>query len=118
MHPILAQPVRLAMYVGVWIGFGALLAAVITIGNEATLLWALEFAVPLGILLGFESLSSWYLVRALPVPGTPPSRLLGTWMSAGLVLLAVWTLIGFVWANYLIPPESAVSMANVPTRVI
>jgi len=117
MHPIFAQPARLALYVAVWIVFGVLLAAVITIGNEAPFIWALEYAIPLGILLSFESLSSWYLVRALPVAETPLTRLLGTWLGTGLILLAVWLAIGFEWAEYLLPADSP-TMRNAPTRLL
>jgi len=118
MHPIFAQPVRLAQYLAVWIVFGVLLAAVITIGNEAPFIWALKFAIPLGILLSFESLSCWYLVRALPVAETELTKLLGTWLGTGLVLLAIWLSIGYVWAEYLLTPDTGTSASNVPTRLL
>ncbi len=103
MHPILARPERLALYITVWIGFGSLLAAVITLGNNVPLTWALKFAVPLGVLLGFQSLSSWYLVKTLPVDQTPLSKLLGTWFGAGILLLTIWVAIGLWWADFLLP---------------
>lgn len=117
MHPILTQPARFALYVAVWIGFGILLAAVLTVGNDAPFIWAVEFAVPLGVVLGFESLSSWYLVKALPVPGTPLTKLLGTWIGAGVVLLAIWTAIALVWADYLLPTERTPYLNSVPARL-
>src|SRR5215831_14060156 len=118
MHPILAQPVRFALYVAVWIGFGLLLASVITIGNEASFLWAAEFAVPLGVVLGFESLSSWYLVKALPVPGTELTKLLSTWFGASVVLLAIWILVALFWADFLQPNDRPTGFfGNLPTRL-
>ncbi len=42
--------------------------------------WAAVYAMPLAILLGIQSLSSWYLVQVLPADGTPlaaPHRHLG-----------------------------------------
>ncbi|HYM33779.1 MAG TPA: histidine kinase [Steroidobacteraceae bacterium] len=115
MHPIFARPVRLALYIGVWIVFGILLAAVIAIGREATFVWALEFTLPLAVLLSFVAVSLWYLVQALPVAETPLTKFLGTWLSAGVVSLAVWLAVGFVWAEYLLPDDA--SMSNLPIRL-
>jgi hypothetical protein len=117
MHPILTRRTRLALYITVWIGFGMLLAAVITIGNEAVpFTWAAKYAVPLGILLGFQSLSSWYLVQTLPVSETPLAKLLGTWFGAGLVSLAIWVAVGLAWADYLVAPNAFADLGEMITR--
>jgi len=101
VHPILAHPSRLAVYIAVWIAFGALLAAVIAFGGSVSFAWASLFAGPLAILLGLQSLSSWYLVQVLPAEETPMQRLIGTWLGAGVVSLAIWMAAALGWARVL-----------------
>jgi two-component system sensor histidine kinase AlgZ len=101
VHPILSHPTRLAVYIAVWIAFGALLAAVIAFGGSVSFTWGALFAGPLAFLLGLQSLSSWYLVRVLPAEETPMQRLIGTWFGAGLVSLAIWIAAALGWARLL-----------------
>lgn len=101
MHPLFSQPARLALYFGVWLLFGALLAGVLAISHQTPIAWALQFALPQTTLLGVLSLSTWYLVRALPASETPMSRLLGTWFGAAVVLLAIWLSIALLWGRWL-----------------
>jgi sensor histidine kinase YesM len=98
MHPILAQRSRLFLYLAVWVAFGALLAAVIAFRGDASLPWALAFAIPLGVLLGMQSLSCWYLVKILPAGEAPLSRLAGTWAGAGSLMLTIWVSVSLGWA--------------------
>jgi sensor histidine kinase YesM len=102
MHPILAGRGRLALYLAVWLAFGALLAVVVAWGGDAPYRWALAFALPLAALLGFQSLACWYLVRLLPAPETPIARLLGTWLGATLVSIAFWVAAALLWARFLL----------------
>jgi two-component system sensor histidine kinase AlgZ len=101
VHPILAHPTRLAVYIAVWIAFGALLAAVIAFGGAVSFTRAALYAGPLALLLGAQSLSSWYLVQVLPAEETPMQRLIGTWFGAGLVSLAIWMAAALGWARLL-----------------
>jgi two-component system sensor histidine kinase AlgZ len=101
VHPILAHPSRLAVYIAVWVAFGALLAAVIAFGGSVSFAWAALFAGPLAILLGLQSLSSWYLVQVLPAEETPMQRLVGTWLGAGIVSIAIWMAAALGWARLL-----------------
>ena len=56
MHPLLKSRNRLVSYIAVWVIFGVLLAVVLIYGGRAPMKWALEFAVPLAVLLGMQCL--------------------------------------------------------------
>ncbi len=102
MHPILAHRRRLALYLVLWLAFGVLLAGVVAWSGNAPLAWGLRFALPVAVLLGFLTLSCWYLVRSLPAGETPWPRLVGTWLGAGVVTLAVWVAAGMAWGRFLL----------------
>jgi two-component system sensor histidine kinase AlgZ len=108
LHPILARRERLLLYLAVWLGFGVLLAAVVAYRGETSLAWAAVYAVPLAILLGFQSLSCWYLVQVLPADATPLARLTGTWIGAGSVLLGIWVAaaLGWTWVLRIAVPQA------------
>lgn len=104
MHPILTRRSRLLLYLSVWIAFGLLLFVVLVFGGRAPTLWALEFALPIALALGLQSLSFWYLVQALPPGETAPMRMALIWCVAGVGSLIVWLGIAFSWAQFLLDP--------------
>jgi hypothetical protein len=106
-HPVLRTRGRLLVYLAAWAGLGTLLALAVTSAGGVGFGSALLFALPLLLLLGFQSLGSWYLVRALPTESTPAPRLLASWMAAALLSVGVWTLLGLVWAAFLLERAGA-----------
>lgn len=104
MHPIFTRRSRIFLYLAVWIAFGMLLAVVLYFGGKAPADWSLQFAVPLAVLLGLQSLSFWYLVQAMPPGDTPVMRMAVTWFAAGLVSLLVWLAAAYGWSLFLMPP--------------
>jgi hypothetical protein len=104
MHPILKSRRRLLLYIGVWVVFGLLIAVVLIYGGRAPTKWSLEFAVPLAVLLGMQSLSFWYLVQSMPPGDTPILRMGATWFGAGMISLAIWLSISYGWALWLLDP--------------
>ena len=98
LHPITARRERLLLYLAVWLAFGTLLAAVIAFRGDTAFGWAAIYAVPLAVLLGLQSLSCWYLVQVMPAERTALPRLVGTWIGAGFVLLAIWIAAALGWA--------------------
>lgn len=102
MHPILARRDRLLLYVFVWLAFGVLLAGFVAYGGGAPVLWSLSFAVPLSVLLGFQLLGGWYLVRRLPPEATPTFRFLGSWLVAALGTVGIWVFVGMTWTTVLL----------------
>jgi hypothetical protein len=93
------------LYLTGWVGFGLLLSPVLQFGAAVPLYSSLEFAVPMAVLLGLQSLSFWYLVQSLPAGETLPLRLAVTLTGAGVVSLMVWLGLGYVWGQYLLPEE-------------
>jgi len=104
MHPIFKRRSRLALYLFVWMTFGILIAGVMMFGGDAPTEWAFEFAVPMAVVLGLQSLSFWYLVQSMPPGATPVVRLSVTWLAAGVISLAVWLAVAFGWSRFLLPP--------------
>lgn len=113
MHPIFIHRGRLALYLAVWVVFGLLLAVVFVFGGKAPVAWSLEFAVPIAIALGLQSLSFWYVVQAMPPGDTPVTRMATIWTIAGLVSLLVWIALSYGWAKWLLPEEQQYSDAAV-----
>jgi hypothetical protein len=104
MHPILTSRLHLALYLLVWIAFGLLLSVVLVFGGSAPMLWALEFAIPIALALGLQSLSFWYLVQALPPGQAAPMRMTLIWLVAAVGSLGIWLAISFGWAQFLLDP--------------
>jgi signal transduction histidine kinase len=104
MHPLLTRRSRLVLYLAVWIVFGLLITVVLVYGGRAPTRWSLEFAVPLAVLLGLQSLSVWDLVQSLPPEETSVFRLSVIWLLAGLISLAAWLAAAYGWAMWLLPP--------------
>jgi two-component system sensor histidine kinase AlgZ len=113
MHPIFVHRGRLSLYLAVWVVFGLLLAVVFVFGGKAPVAWSLEFAVPIAIALGLQSLSFWYLVQAMPPGDTPVARMAVIWTIAGLVSLVVWIGLAYGWAKWLLPEGQEYSDAAV-----
>jgi sensor histidine kinase YesM len=113
MHPIFEHRGRLSLYLAVWVVFGLLLAVVFVFGGKAPVAWSLEFAVPIAIALGLQSLSFWYVVQAMPPGDTSVARMATIWTIAGLVSLLVWIGLAYGWAKWLLPEEQQYSDAAV-----
>jgi len=110
-HPIFARRDRLAIHGVYSLILGLLIAGVVVYGGRAPVEWALWFALPLGVLFGFQSLGNWYLVRALPTESTPLPRLVASWSTAALLSVGLWVLGGLLWARFLMR-ESPLSEAQ------
>jgi len=101
MHPILAHPWRLAVYLAIWIPLGVLLAALLALQGALGWTDALLAAVPLSIAYGFLCLSAWYVTG-----GSPVDRLGGMRVAASFLLSA---LLGFVLARTTLGPAKPVA---------
>jgi two-component system sensor histidine kinase AlgZ len=97
MHPILARPWRLAVYIAIWIPLGVLLAALLAL--QGALGWrdALLVAVPMSVAYGFLSLSSWYVTGGSPVERVGAARVALTAVSSAFISSAVWLLLARGW---------------------
>ncbi|HEY7498236.1 MAG TPA: histidine kinase [Vicinamibacterales bacterium] len=102
MHPILARGGRLALYTGLWILAGALLA--LLLADRMTLSWlqALGLALPIAWAYAFVCLSAWYVARSLPIVTSGPTRILTTAIVASLLSSAGWLAMARLWLTFLI----------------
>lgn len=118
MHPILGSRERLLLYLALWAAFGALLASVAVFAEGGGIAWAIAFAEPLALLLGLQSLSLWYLVRALPPGSTTAARLAGTWLGAGGCALAIWLGAALGWSRVLRALSGSLGRPMSPTVLV
>ena len=97
MHPILANPRWLGLYVLGWLPIGLLLT--VGLGRGAGWVTASVFLVPLTLVYAFIGLSSWYVCRSFPL-----ERGLATWRAALTLVVAaattsgLWVAVGGAWA--------------------
>jgi hypothetical protein len=102
MHPILAHPSRLAVYVAIWIPLGVLLAALLALQGALGWTDALLAAVPLSIAYGFLCLSAWYVTRGSPVDRAGGWRVAPTAIASSFLSSAVWLLLARGWMGLIV----------------
>ncbi|HUP39362.1 MAG TPA: histidine kinase [Vicinamibacterales bacterium] len=100
MHPILEDRRRLALYLLAWLIVGMLLAA--GLRSDASWTTAAAFLLPLCFVYGFIGLSTWYLCRAFPIGEQSSwSTVMVVQSIAAATASAIWTALGYVWADTL-----------------
>ena len=97
MHPILARPGRLAIYVSLWLPIGVLLAALLALEGALGWIAAAIVALPLSVAFGFLSLSAWYVTGGSPVERVGPLRVGVTAFFSAVISSAVWLLLARGW---------------------
>jgi two-component system, LytTR family, sensor histidine kinase AlgZ len=130
MHPILADRRRLALYLGVWLAIGLMLAGLLGLMLPVTPREALLFTLPVTLVYAGICLSAWWVCRAVPLGGAfwPTA---GSLTGAALQSAAGWAAAGAVWSavlrvNHAFPAERMVSfeaiailfVAGIPLAVI
>jgi hypothetical protein len=90
VHPILADPRRLALYLAAWIPLVLLLAGLLASTGDFTWIQAGELTVPLAGVYAFVCLSAWYLCRFLPLRSSGIFYLLLTVNAAAAASSAIW----------------------------
>jgi len=109
VHPLLARPASLAVYLIAWIPLTAILGALLVLSSGMS---ALEAAVVSPLLTGvyaFVCLSSWYLCIAFPIRTSRLFPLAVTLAVASIVAAALWVLWGATLGGVLAlaPPFAA-----------
>ena len=102
MHPILAHPWRLAVYLAIWLPLGVLLAALLAL--QGALGWsdALLAAVPLSVAYGFLCLSAWYVTGGSPVDRAGALRVTASAIVSSFLSSAVWLLLARGWIGLIV----------------
>ena len=73
MHPILTDRSALALYFFVFLVFGFAMAAIVAVTGSVAWGASIAFCIPMLLVYGLMSLSSWYLCRSVPL--RRPTRL-------------------------------------------
>ncbi len=92
MHPILGHRRRLITYLGAWGPLTGLLVALLHRSGPAPWPEALAMGVPLGGLLAFICLASFYPTRSVPLSASQVGRILGVQMAATALSVGLWLL--------------------------
>jgi two-component system, LytTR family, sensor histidine kinase AlgZ len=101
MHPILKDRRTLALYLFAWFAPGFTLAALLATTAKASWSGAIFFSLPATTVYAFMSLSSWYVCRAFPLPGTDIAKTLLSLMFAALLSSGLWLIACYAWASAL-----------------
>ena len=102
MHPILADRLRLQLYLLAWGLVGALLGLLVRVLIGTPWIDALVFGLPLGLVAAPVSLSAWYLCRAMPLSRTGPVQVAVSAVGAALVTASLWAVAGRGWWQVLV----------------
>src|SRR5262245_690813 len=102
MHPILAHPWRLAVYIAIWIPLGVLLAALLALQGALGWTDALLVAVPLSVAYGFLCLSAWYVTGGAPVDRLGAMRVTASAVASSFLSSAVWLLLARGWMGLIV----------------
>ncbi len=92
MHPVLGHRRRVIAYLVAWIPLTGLLAALLHRSGPAPWTEALAMGVPLGVMLAFICLASFYPTRSVPLAPLHAGRLLGVQAAATLLSVGLWLL--------------------------
>ncbi len=111
MHPILADREALILYLFVFLLIGLALAAATTVTASVPWSASLVFCIPMTLLCGLMSLSSWYVCRSVPLKSTSILRIFGVLFASAIVSAALWILIGEIVASLLSNFPFSASMA-------
>lgn len=101
MHPILAHPGRLGLYLGAWLPGSGLLATLLAISGGLPWPQATALAIPLSLVYAFMCLGSWYPCRAMPPDASRFVEVIATHLVAASISSAVWLLAGLGWSMLL-----------------
>ena len=99
MHPILAHPGRLGLYLGAWLPPSSGLLATV-LANLGGLPWmqAITIAIPLSLVYAFVCLGSWYPCRAMPADASRLVEVIATHSLAAVIASGLWVLVGLGWS--------------------
>jgi serine phosphatase RsbU (regulator of sigma subunit) len=106
MHPILAHPGRLGLYLTAWIPIAGLLAILMAVSGSVGWLESAVLAVPLSLFYAFVCLASWYPCRAMQPGKVSLTSLVTTHIvaaafSAGSLLVAAYAWISVLGSSEL-----------------
>lgn len=121
MHPILAEPRRIGLYLLSWAPFAAL--AVVLLAVRAGSPWgeALLLGLPLVGVYAYLCLAAWYVCRVVPLQSAPLPLVLSH-LGAALLTSVLWAGLGWAWVQVVqpsgFPPGIEIYAVGVPIYLI
>jgi len=99
MHPLLARPGGLGLYLLAWVPLAGLLVFLLLVSGALRLHEAWAVVPPMCLLYAFVCLAAWYPCRRLPVRRAGLTRLMDTHLAAAAVAGGLWVLAGLGLAH-------------------
>jgi len=101
MHPLLARPSRLLLYIVFWLVVGLVMAAGLRFFQPRPWFDAIVFAVPMAVFYGFVCLSAWWVCRAQPLTSGHGLRAAVMQLGGASQASAVWVAAATLWEVFL-----------------
>ncbi|HTC87967.1 MAG TPA: histidine kinase [Bryobacteraceae bacterium] len=90
MHPLIARPGRLSLYLLAWTPLALLLAYLLAMMGGLAWLEAVTLSLPLALFYALICLAPWYMCRVLPLGASPTLKILGNHLAAAIVAALMW----------------------------
>jgi two-component sensor histidine kinase len=90
MHPLIARPGRLSLYLLAWSPLALLLAYLLAMMGGLAWLEAVTLSLPLALFYALICLAPWYMCRVLPLGVSPALKILGNHLMAAIVAALGW----------------------------
>lgn len=122
MHPILAEPRRIGLYLLSWVPLAVL--AVVLLAVRAGSSWgeALLLGLPLVGVYAYLCLAAWYVCRVVPLQSAPPLPLVLYHLGAALLTSSLWAGLGWAWVRVVqptgVPPGIETYAVGIPIYLI
>jgi serine phosphatase RsbU (regulator of sigma subunit) len=101
VHPILAHPGRLGVYLLTWLPVAGLLGVQIVASTGVSWIGAGVLALPLVLFYSFVCLASWYPCRAMQPGKVSLAAIAATHALSALFSASVWIGVGIAWVRLL-----------------
>jgi two-component sensor histidine kinase len=90
MHPLIARPGRLSLYLLAWTPLALLLAYLLAMTGGLAWLESITLSLPLALFYALICLAPWYMCRVLPIGASRALKILGNNLAAAIVAALMW----------------------------
>ena len=101
MHPILAHPGRLGIYLATWLPVAGLLTLQVVVSARLDWIEAVALTVPAVLIYAFVCLASWYPCRAMQPGKVSLTALVSTQIFSALFAASLWAVTGLLLVRLL-----------------